>query len=543
MSLPRDYFVGYPDYPAPWTTSRPLEGLRDESRARIVSLAPDVCLTPVGSSVVPIPYPVVDNCGDDENYTPSVRFTRQRAMVMRSNTTCVHGDAPGTRRGVKSGTVGDICEPIEHALKVRAEGSEVIRHLDRFYMNRRNTVGEAIFVRDMAGYAAPLDTDPLPGSLFFVEGAEYQVAQANTGTMTDADTSGRTRTTTAGTGTRTTGGTTTGSDRDRTGVGRRGILGTILSELARDLSMSPEERAAQARAILTYTSRAGHVVTRRDRLLGGRQHTANPLDMFSAETWEGRYGVFIGPEERIPLANDILSTLAGRPVDVRTISDAEMREIFAPFQGLTEEEIEEKLAEMEAEAERDPDPDPEDDPDPRFPIPFPPGVRIDEEDDPDDCLVGEYQDIYDPCTARGGRTHHIVPDMAYRLVARRGHDPNTTDDRIPDAPTLNEGMSICLTPAQHSSGPTGIHGRLRGALNTLGAASPVPGTAPMGMILYESNKSIAETPGLTADCIARAQAAAVGQVVSHTGMAQPGRTQERPLPSPAALEVLERGHY
>lgn len=66
MSIPHDNYVGEPDYPAPWTTRQPREGLRDLDGAKIVSRSPDVCLTPVGSSVVPIPYPVVDFCGHDE---------------------------------------------------------------------------------------------------------------------------------------------------------------------------------------------------------------------------------------------------------------------------------------------------------------------------------------------------------------------------------------------------------------------------------------------------------------------------------------------
>ncbi|WP_170961426.1 PAAR-like domain-containing protein [Rhizobium sophoriradicis] len=57
------------------------EGLRDLDDARIVSLSPDVCLTPVGSSGVPIPYTIVDYCGHDKDYTPSVLFTG-KAMVM-----------------------------------------------------------------------------------------------------------------------------------------------------------------------------------------------------------------------------------------------------------------------------------------------------------------------------------------------------------------------------------------------------------------------------------------------------------------------------
>ncbi|WP_274354468.1 hypothetical protein, partial [Roseinatronobacter alkalisoli] len=67
---------------------------------------------------------------------------------------------------------------------MRAEGSPVIRHLDRFWMNNRNTVGEAIFVRDTATYAPPEDDDPLPGSLVMsdaspeplIMGAQYAQA-------------------------------------------------------------------------------------------------------------------------------------------------------------------------------------------------------------------------------------------------------------------------------------------------------------------------------------------------------------------------------
>jgi hypothetical protein len=189
MSLPPsdDNYIGEPQYPAPWTTKKPREGLRDSDEARIVSLAPDVCKSPT----VPVPYPIVDFCGHDENYTPSVRFTSQKAMVLRSNTTHVHGDEPGVGKGIKSGTVGDISEPIGHAPQVRAEGSPVIRHLDRFWMNKRNTVGEAIFVRDTKSYEAPRDDDPVPGSLVMsdaspeplIMGAQY--AQTMTGTMTD----------------------------------------------------------------------------------------------------------------------------------------------------------------------------------------------------------------------------------------------------------------------------------------------------------------------------------------------------------------------
>lgn len=98
MSIPRDTYLGEPGYPDTWTTKKPREGLRDLDEAKIVSLSPDVCWTPCGSSVVAVPYPIVDFCGHDEGYTPSVRFTGKKAMVMRSRTTHVHGDKPGVKK-------------------------------------------------------------------------------------------------------------------------------------------------------------------------------------------------------------------------------------------------------------------------------------------------------------------------------------------------------------------------------------------------------------------------------------------------------------
>lgn len=146
-----------------------------------------MCLTPIGKAVVPIPYPIVDFCGHDDDYTPSVRFTGKKAMVLRSRTTHVHGDAPGTKKGVKSGTVESISEPIGHADQVRAEGSNVIRHLDRFKMNSGNTVGEAQFVRSTQTYDPPVDDDPVPGSLRAIEVADASRAKK---TATDAGGSG-----------------------------------------------------------------------------------------------------------------------------------------------------------------------------------------------------------------------------------------------------------------------------------------------------------------------------------------------------------------
>ena len=153
-----------PDYPVPWTTNVPREGLREEIKARVICLSPSVNLTPSGGGMVPVPYMIYDECDHPENFSAKTFYTRRRVLRMCSKTSHVHGDEAGTGGGVASGTHGSVCEPISHAAKVRVEGSEVARHLDRFWMNNRNTVGEAVFARDMTIHAAPDDTDPLPGS-------------------------------------------------------------------------------------------------------------------------------------------------------------------------------------------------------------------------------------------------------------------------------------------------------------------------------------------------------------------------------------------
>ncbi|MGO4126446.1 PAAR-like domain-containing protein [Inquilinus sp. YAF38] len=154
---------------AQWTTT-PKEAIRDSSKPIVLSLTPDVCKTPVGSSIPPIPYSVYAIPGEDEKTTPTVFFTGERAFVLRSNTTCTHGDEPGSAKGIKSGTVGDIAEPLDHSRTVRAEGIPVIRHEDRFYMNRGNTFGEVRMAGDTTTQGGGDGTDTRGAGERFADG-------------------------------------------------------------------------------------------------------------------------------------------------------------------------------------------------------------------------------------------------------------------------------------------------------------------------------------------------------------------------------------
>ncbi|MCM2440128.1 DUF4150 domain-containing protein [Agrobacterium vitis] len=525
MSIPRDPYLGEPGYPEPWTTKQPREGLRDLDEARIVSLAPDVCWTPLGSSVVAIPYPIVDFCGHDQNYTPSVRFTGKKAMVMRSCTTHVHGDKPGVKKGVNSGTVESICEPVGHADQVRAEGSYVIRHLDRFKMNNGNTEGEAIFVRDTSTYDPPKDDDQVPGSLRWQD-QPVQVAQAATGSMTDAGgglffAAGSTATTANGISRAPTQTLPRPSSIPKdlpTSMGkgllrRLGVLGFLIEDALRDASLPASERDAEARSFQIVNSKAGQNAIINSKLLGGR--TPVSLDSIadgSAWDFSGKYGLVIQAEERIPLANDILSSLAGRPVDLRTATAEEIQGILEGRDVARPQTYEESKKNADALAKAN--------------------VRVAAESvSKGACLVGPHSVISKICP---GESHHIVPDMALGWGDRAQRIAG--QNRIKGAPSFQNGMAICLLKEWH----TGLHQSLNKDLDAIGQQNVPTGTAPMIRIVRAATVSIDSIKELPEKCKEIAKSAAFAQMLPI--MAKPGRTTVS-LPSNDAIEVMRKGHY
>lgn len=117
--------------------------------AKVVSISPDVCLTPIGNAVVPIPYAITATLTDDSKSCKSVRIDGKQTYNFATIVTKCSGDEPGVKKGVKSGTVGDICQPKSHAPSVRIEGKYAIRNRDQFWMNSGNTIGELILQRSL----------------------------------------------------------------------------------------------------------------------------------------------------------------------------------------------------------------------------------------------------------------------------------------------------------------------------------------------------------------------------------------------------------
>lgn len=463
MSIPRDTYIGEPGYPAPWTTKRPREGLRDIDEARIVSLSPDVCLTPIGKAVVPIPYPIVDFCGHDDNYTPSVRFTGKKAMVMRSRTTHVHGDAPGTRKGIKSGTVESVCEPIGHADQVRAEGSHVIRHLDRFKMNSGNTVGEAQFVRSTQTYDPPVDDDPVPGSLRWTSGSDEGrvISDASPEPL---------------------------------------IMGAQYAQaLPQTAPQTVPRPSAPIPRPITVTP---NLPPANDNFFRPPPVPEAPLGKWLARL--GRFGRFAGPVAAF--AAGMWPTSTAMPWHDEMPQDDFEDALFKRARELEQQGVDndaiaewfrgERLHHVQRKREEDRKPQA---------IPQSETVRITEREEyRKKCQVDRYAKMKNICGQYGMQAHHIVPDWTLRTGAR-----SRISDRIPNMPSLNDGMAICVVgnAAVNDTEHNRAHAA-DGAIEELGASSDPKYTARLTDVKQASIRAMVR---VRPDCVQQIVSAVNGQ--------------------------------
>ncbi len=99
----------------------------------------DVCLTQVGNSVVPIPYPNVAQSKDADKTASSVFINGQPACTKDSVFAKSKGDEPGNKKGVKSGTKGDEASFIMGSSNVFIEGVAAVRAMDMMVSNKQNT--------------------------------------------------------------------------------------------------------------------------------------------------------------------------------------------------------------------------------------------------------------------------------------------------------------------------------------------------------------------------------------------------------------------
>ncbi len=101
-----------------------------------VSVAPDVCKTPMGGSTPPVPYCVVAKMEPAKDASGNVHANDARThkddkTVMPET----KGDQPGTAKGVVSGTVGAQAWNVEKSPNVQVNGQKVVRADDKTEMN------------------------------------------------------------------------------------------------------------------------------------------------------------------------------------------------------------------------------------------------------------------------------------------------------------------------------------------------------------------------------------------------------------------------
>lgn len=101
----------------------------------IICLSPDVCLTPMGNSMVPVPYMIVSKLDWSTRTRAHVTFGGEQAFTMDSRTTKVSGNEPGTGGGVGSGVNVGWCRPQSNKTNFFVDGHQVLQDDCVYEMN------------------------------------------------------------------------------------------------------------------------------------------------------------------------------------------------------------------------------------------------------------------------------------------------------------------------------------------------------------------------------------------------------------------------
>lgn len=102
---------------------------------------PDVCLTTMGNSVVPIPYGNNAKSADLADGTTTVSMDGGNSIAIEgSKFSASTGDAGGDKKGISSGTIEAEAEFISSSPTVIIEGKGVCRLSDQMTMNKANTM-------------------------------------------------------------------------------------------------------------------------------------------------------------------------------------------------------------------------------------------------------------------------------------------------------------------------------------------------------------------------------------------------------------------
>ncbi len=103
----------------------------------IVSMSPDVCLTPVGGNMVPVPYPLVHRMDQTQNFSPNV-FVNGFGSFMANESFIgnVQGAEAGYGGGLVSGAQSESSLAIDRSATVFINGQPMVRSGDAVWMNQ-----------------------------------------------------------------------------------------------------------------------------------------------------------------------------------------------------------------------------------------------------------------------------------------------------------------------------------------------------------------------------------------------------------------------
>lgn len=123
------------------TTFANTRGIDHKGSEGISMVFPDVCLTKIGKSTVPIPYPNIGKSSDTSKGPKSVKIDGQMPMVKGSIYTKSTGDQAGRKKGIISGKIKAECEFMMYSFDVKFEGKNVCRLADPLFHNKKNIMG------------------------------------------------------------------------------------------------------------------------------------------------------------------------------------------------------------------------------------------------------------------------------------------------------------------------------------------------------------------------------------------------------------------
>ncbi len=123
------------------TTFSNTRGIAHKGSGGMSTVFPDVCKTPVGSAVVPIPYPNIGKSSDTSKGPKSVITDGQMPMVKEAQYSMSSGDEAGSLKGVISSDQKGVCEFMMYSFDVKFEGKNVCRLGDPLFHNKKNIMG------------------------------------------------------------------------------------------------------------------------------------------------------------------------------------------------------------------------------------------------------------------------------------------------------------------------------------------------------------------------------------------------------------------